>query len=247
VNVEQLLLESIEENGTIHLTLIDPDFQTPRRAAEIAAMAVEGGTTAIMVGGSVGVGGPKLEYTVREIKNNIDLPVILFPADVGGVCAIADAIFFMSLLNSRNVMYVTTNQALGAPFVKRYEIEPLPMAYIIVEPGGTVGWVGDARPIPADKFNLAEAYALAGKYLGMRWIYLEAGSGASNPVPLKMVSTVKDAINDTKLIVGGGVKTEKQAALLAKAGADVIVTGTAIEHESDVRAKIKGFVQSIRH
>jgi len=247
VNVEQLLLESIEENGTIHLTLIDPDFQTPRRAAEIAAMAVEGGTTAIMVGGSVGVGGPTLEYTVREIKNNIDLPVILFPADVGGVCAIADAIFFMSLLNSRNVMYVTTNQALGAPFVKRYEIEPLPMAYIIVEPGGTVGWVGDARPIPADKFNLAEAYALAGKYLGMRWIYLEAGSGASNPVPLKMVSTVKDAINDTKLIVGGGVKTEKQAALLAKAGADVIVTGTAIEHESDVRAKIKGFVQSIRH
>jgi len=247
VNVEQLLLESIEESGTIHLTLIDPDFQTPRRAAEIAAMAVEGGTTAIMVGGSVGVGGPKLEYTVREIKNNIDLPVILFPADVGGVCAIADAIFFMSLLNSRNVMYVTTNQALGAPFVKRYEIEPLPMAYIIVEPGGTVGWVGDARPIPADKFNLAEAYALAGKYLGMRWIYLEAGSGASNPVPLKMVSTVKDAINDTKLIVGGGVKTEKQAALLAKAGADAIVTGTAIEHESDVRAKIEGFVQSIRH
>jgi phosphoglycerol geranylgeranyltransferase len=247
VKVEQRLLEAIEQCGTIHLTLIDPDFQTPQKAAEIATMAADGGTSAIMVGGSVGVGGPTLDYTVREIKNRIDIPIILFPADVGGVCAIADAIFFMSLLNSRNVMYVTTNQALGAPFVKRYGIEPLPMAYIIVEPGGTVGWVGDARPIPADKIKLAEAYALAGKYLGMRWIYLEAGSGASKPVPIRMVSAVKDAIDDTKLIVGGGIKTEKQAALLSKAGADAIVTGTAIEHELDVRTKIEGFVKSIRH
>ncbi len=245
MTIEQQLEAAVDREGAVHLTLIDPDSQLPEEAGHIARRAAEGGTTAILVGGSVGVGGRGLECTVNQIKDNTDVPVIIFPSDVGSVCSNADAIFFLCLLNSRNVAYLTTNQALGAVFIKSYGIEPLPVAYIIVEPGGTVGWVGDARLIPRDKPEIAAAYALAGKYFGMRWIYLEAGSGVADAVPPEMVSAVKEALEDTKLIVGGGIKTDTQAKLLSRAGADVIVTGTAIEQDDNVQARIASFVRAI--
>ena len=200
-----------------------------------------------MVGGSVGVGGPGLDRTLQQIKSNTNVPTIIFPSDAGSVSIAADAIFFLCLLNSRNVAYLSTNQALGAVFIKSYGVEPLPVAYIIVEPGGTVGWIGDARLIPRNKPEIAAAYALAGKYMGMRWIYLEAGSGVPDTVPPPMVKAAKIAIDDTKLIVGGGIRTDKQAALLAKAGADVIVTGTAVEENTDIENKIASFVRAIKH
>ncbi len=246
MTIEQQLEAAIDREGTIHLTLIDPDSQLPHEAGRIASRAAQGGTAAILVGGSVGVGGRGLEDTVNEIKGGTDVPVIIFPSDTGSVSSKADAIFFLSLLNSRLVAYLTTNQALGAVFIKSYGIEPIPVAYIIVEPGGTVGWVGDARLIPRNKPELAAAYALAGKYLGMRWIYLAAGSGVPDTVPPEMVRAVKEAVEDTKLIVGGGIRTDKQAELLAKAGADVIVTGTAIEQDDDVQASIASFVRAIK-
>jgi phosphoglycerol geranylgeranyltransferase len=247
LTIEQQLKEAITRQGTIHLTLIDPDSQSPEEAAEIARSATAGGTTAILVGGSIGVGGRGLESTVKEIKTSTNVPTIIFPSDVGSVSFTADAIFFLCLLNSRNVAYLSTNQALGAVFIKSYEVEPLPVAYIIVEPGGTVGWIGDARLIPRNKPEIAAAYALAAKYMGMRWIYLEAGSGVSETVPPAMVKAAKAAIDDTMLIVGGGIRTDKQAALLAKAGADVVVTGTAIEEDTDIENKIASFVRTIQH
>jgi phosphoglycerol geranylgeranyltransferase len=247
LRIEQHLEEAISKQGTIHLTLIDPDSQSPEEAARIARGATAGGTTAVLVGGSVGVGGRGLECTVSEIKGSTDVPAIIFPSDVGSLCITADAMFFLCLMNSRNVAYLSTNQALGAVFVKSYGIEPIPVAYIIVEPGGTVGWIGDARLIPRNKPEIAAAYALAGKYLGMRWIYLEAGSGVPDTVPPEMVKAVKAAIDDTRLIVGGGIRTDKQAELLAKAGADVIVTGTAIEEDVDIEDKIARFVRAIQH
>lgn len=247
LTIEQQLQEAITREGTIHLTLIDPDSQSPEEAARIARGATAGGTTAVLVGGSVGVGGHGLEYTVSEIKGSTVVPVIIFPSDVGSVCTTADAMFFLCLLNSRSTAYLSTNQALGAVFVKSYGIEPIPVAYIIVEPGGTVGWIGDARLIPRNKPEIAAAYALAGKYLGMRWIYLEAGSGVPDTVHPEMVKAVKTAIDDTRLIVGGGIRTDKQAELLAKAGADVIVTGTAIEEDVDIEDKIASFVRVIQH
>jgi phosphoglycerol geranylgeranyltransferase len=246
LTIEEQLHEATIQEGTIHLTLIDPDSQSPEEAANIARAATAGGTTAILVGGSVGVGGRVLERTVKEIKGSTNVPTIIFPSDVGSVSFTADAIFFLCLLNSRNVAYLSTNQALGAVFIKSYGVEPLPVAYIIVEPGGTVGWIGDARLIPRNKPEIAAAYALAGKYMGMRWIYLEAGSGVSDTVPPAMVKAAKTAIDDTKLIVGGGIRTNDQAASLAKAGADVIVTGTAVEENADIENKIAGFVRAIK-
>jgi len=245
MRVETLLNEVIQKDGAVHLTLIDPDSQAPEEAAKIAGGAAAGGTDAIMVGGSLGSAGTQLDETVLAIKKRTKLPIILFPSNVAGLSKHADAVFFMSLLNSKDVMYVTTNQALGAPLVKKYEIEPIPMAYIIVSPGGTAGWVGDAKPIPREKPELAVAYALAAKYLGMRWIYLEAGSGADEPVPPAMIKAVKGAIGDTKLIVGGGIRDSATAKECAKAGADAIVTGTAIEN-GDVTSKIREFVGAIK-
>ena len=153
----------------------------------------------------------------------------------------------MSLLNSRDVNYITTNQAMGAPLVKKYGIEPISMAYIIIEPGGTVGWVGDAKLIPQKKPAIAVAYALAGKYMGMHYIYLEAGSGADSPVPSAMVGAVKQSVGDeTMVIIGGGIRTGETASKLVKAGADMIVTGTIVEQVSDVRSKISELVSAIK-
>ncbi len=244
--VETHLSQAVGSRGAGHLTLIDPDSQSPEEAAAIAAASAAGGTDAIMVGGSVGASGMLLHETVRQIKEKTDLPVILFPASVAGLCENADAVFFMSLLNSRSTSYLIENQALGAPLVLRYGLEPLPMAYILIEPGGTVGFVGDARLIPRKKPELAAAYALAARYMGMRLVYLEAGSGAQEPVPLSMISLVKKLIGDMLLIVGGGIRNGKAAAELISAGADLIVTGTAVEKSRDVTAFVSEITGAIR-
>ena len=245
--VEELLRRTVAARGAGHLTLIDPDSQSPKVAAEMAKAATIGGTDAIMVGGSVGAAGVVLHETVERIKEKTDLPVILFPSNVAGLCENADAVFFMSLLNSRSTSYIVENQVLGAPLVMRYGLEPLPMAYIIIEPGGTVGWVGDARLIPRKKPELAVAYSLAAKFMGMRLVYLEAGSGAESPIPAQMAAGVKRALgSDVLLIVGGGIRSGGAAAEMVAAGADLIVTGTAVERSSDVTAFVSDLTRSIR-
>ncbi len=244
--VELLLANAVAERGAGHLTLIDPDSQSPSEAGTMARAAQQGGTDAIMVGGSVGAAGILLHETVRVIKEKTDLPVILFPSSVAGLCENADAVFFMSLLNSRSPAYIVENQALGAPLILRYGLEPIPMAYIIIEPGGTVGFVGDARLIPRRKPELAAAYALAAKFMGMRMVYLEAGSGADSPVPANMVALVKKLLGDVLLIVGGGVRSGSAAAELVAAGADLIVTGTGVEKSQDVTSFVSELTKSIR-
>ena len=244
--VEERLSQTVQKHGAGHLTLIDPDSQDPSEAAIMAEAAAQGGTDAIMVGGSVGAAGIRLYETVEQIKGKTDLPVILFPSSVAGLCENADAVFFMSLLNSRTPAYIVENQALGAPIVLRYGLEPIPMAYIIIEPGGTVGFVGDARLIPRKKPELAVAYALAAKYMGMRLVYLEAGSGADSPVPAPMVAAVKKAIGNTLLIVGGGIRSKEAAVELVAAGADLLVTGTAVERSRDVLSFVSLLTKSIR-
>jgi len=244
--VEEKLSQTVQKHGAGHLTLIDPDSQKPAQAAIMAEAAMQGGTDAIMVGGSIGAAGIRLYETVEQIKKKTDLPVILFPSSVAGLCENADAVFFMSLLNSRTPAYIVENQALGAPIVLRYGLEPIPMAYIIIEPGGTVGFVGDARLIPRKKPELAVAYALAAKYMGMRLIYLEAGSGADSPVPIPMVAAVKKAIGNTLLVVGGGIRSKEAAVELVAAGADLLVTGTAVERSRDASSFVSLLTKSIR-
>ena len=247
MGIEDRLNQIVKKDGAVHLTLLDPDTQEPEVAGNIAREAESGGTDAIMVGGSTGATGVVVEETVKAIKAACSLPVILFPANPGGVTESADAIFFMSLLNSREVNYITTSQMIGAPLVYKNGIEPISMAYILIEPGGAAGWVGDARLIPRNRPKLAVAYALAAKYLGMHYIYLEAGSGADKPVPVEMVAAVKKAVGEgTKVIVGGGIRDGKTARERVEAGADMIVTGTIVEQVKDVKGKIEELVSAIK-
>lgn len=247
MSVEERLNRIVEKEGSVHLTLLDPDSQSPDVAGKIAKEAFFGGTDAIMVGGSTGATGTTVEQTVQAIKSACDLPVILFPGNAAGLAPGADAVFFMSLLNSRDVNYITTNQAIGAPLIYKHGIEPISMAYIVIEPGGAAGWVGDARLIPRNRPKLAMAYSLAAKYMGMHYIYLEAGSGADKPVPVEMIAAVKNVVGKTtKVIVGGGIRDGIAAKERIKAGADMIVTGTIVEQVDDVRGKIEELVNAIK-
>ena len=246
MRVEKYLNDIIERDGTVHLTLIDPASQSPDESASIAFAAVEGGTDALVIGGSTGAGGILLDQTLFKIKEQVEIPTILFPASIAGISSHADAIFFMSLLNSRDISYITTNQAMGAPIVYKYGIEPISMAYLVVEPGGTVGWIGDAKLIPRNKPEIAVAYALAGKYLGMHYTYIEAGSGANEPISPQMIGALKKILGENKLIVGGGIRNGRTAKICADAGADMIVTGTIVEETTNVTEKIRELVCAIK-
>jgi phosphoglycerol geranylgeranyltransferase len=150
----------------------------------------------------------------------------------------------MSLLNSVDPYFLIGAQVLGAPMVKKYSLEPIPLGYIIVGEGGTAGVIGKAVAVPYNKPELAAVHALAGQYLGMRFIYLEAGSGAKNPVPPEMIRAVKH-YTGVPLIVGGGIRSREQALTTASAGADIIVTGNVVE-ESGVRHKVSEIIEGIR-
>jgi len=243
MNIEDYIREVLK-NRIMHLTLIDPEEQKPDEAVQTAQNAVLGGTDGIMLGGST-TNSSELDATAKALQENVDVPIILFPGNISGVSKYADAIFFMSLLNSTNPYWITGAQALGAPIIKKLGIETISMGYLVVEPGGTVGWVGDAKLIPRSKPDIAVAYAMAAEFLGMKLFYLEAGSGANQHIPQEMIAKIKK-FTDLIVIVGGGIRDGATAAEIAKAGADIIVTGTVVEHSSKVEDKIKELVTGIR-
>jgi len=243
MKVEEYIKNTLKDHK-LHLTLLDPEEQSPVEGVKIAKEAVAGGTDGIMLGGST-TQSSELDATAKALKENIDVPVILFPGNTTGVSKYADAIFFMSLLNSSNPYWIIGAQALGAPNVKKIGIEAIPMGYIIVEPGETAGWVGDAKLIPRRKPDIAVAYSMAAEFMGMRLMYLEAGSGAAEHIPEVMIAGVKK-MTDMIVVVGGGIRDGQTAARVAKSGADIIVTGTVVEDSADVKNKIEELVQGIR-
>ena len=242
--VERYLLDKIQEDGAIHITLIDPEKVSPESASHIAEEAEASETAAIMVGGSTSVSTSDLDKTVRAIKKGLEIPVILFPNNITGISQYADAIWFMSLLNSVDPYFIMGVQVLGAPLIKKYGLEAIPLGYIVVGVGAAVGVIGRATPIPYGKPELAAAHALAAQYLGMRFVYLEGGSGAKDPVPNEMIRMVKSTVQ-VPLVVGGGIKTGEQMKSVVNAGADVVVTGNVTE-ESMVKDKVKELVGSIK-
>lgn len=242
--VEKYLKKRIKEDGAIHVTLLDPEKKGSNDCAAIAMEAVKGGTTAIMVGGSTCASKSDLDDVVKGLKDSVKVPIILFPNNVSGVSRYADAIWFMSLLNSSNTYYIIDVQALTARLIKSYGLETLSMGYIIVGEGGAAGFIGHARTITYDHPELAIGYSLAGETLGMRFIYLEAGSGAKKPVPPEMIKMVKNNLS-IPLIVGGGIRNGASARVAAEAGADIIVTGTLVEETEKVREKISEITESV--
>lgn len=232
------------KKSKLHFALLDPDKQKPEKAGEIAKTAEKAGSAAIMVGGSTILSQEQVDETVKAIKEHSKLPVILFPSGAKYLSKYADAVFFMSLLNSRNLDYVIREHVKGAPFVKLTGIEPISMGYVIVEPGMTAGRVGEVDLIGKDDIQTAVGYALSAQYLGMNMFYLEAGSGAPEPVSDEMIAAVKKAI-DIPLIVGGGIRSPKVAMQKTKAGADIVVTGTKLEEEKNVHKTLADLIEAI--
>jgi phosphoglycerol geranylgeranyltransferase len=241
--VEQYLNDEVKKWGTICLPLIDSENSSD--AALVAKKVEKMGASAILVGGSSVTDQIELAKVVTGLKSHVTVPVILFPGNVTGVSPKADAILFSSLLNSENPYFITEAQALAAVAVKKYGIEPLPTAYIIIGEGTAAWFVGRARGIPFHKPNIAVMYSLAAQYMGMRFVYLEAGSGASQNVPAEMVAAVRKHYEGT-LIVGGGIRTAETASEVARAGADIIVIGTMIEKDGDWQEKFSSIIKAIR-
>ena len=226
--IYQKILKLIDERGGLTFMQLDPPRYTPEQVAKLARAADENGLDAFAVGGSVGAQGEILDSTVKAIKENCSLPVILFPGNIATLSKYADAIYFMYMLNSLDPYWITGAQTASAYPIKKMGLEAIPTSYIIVEPGRSVGWIGRAQLIPRNIPYLAGISALAGQYMGSKLIILESGGGAESPAPAEMVRHTKELI-DVPLIVAGGVRNEKYAYETIKAGADIIHIGTALE------------------
>lgn len=244
--IEKYIYDELGREGALFFALIDPlDYKNIDDAAATAKNADEGGADVILIGGSTGVQGSVLDEAAKRIKEKVSKPVVLFPGNIGTLTSYADAVYFMSMLNSRNPYWISEAHMLAAPMIKQYNVEPLSVAYLVVEPGGTVGWVGDSRLIPRSKPKIAAAYALAAQYMGFKFVITDAGSNPKEGhIPLEMITAVSSVV-DIPYIVAGGVKTPEEAKSVVKAGADIIQVGTALEKSSQVE-KIKAMVKAVR-
>jgi len=234
--VELYIHETLESKGAMLFSLIDPiDFKSVELAIKTAKELARGGADIMLLGGSTGAQGELLENAAKEIKDSIDIPLVLFPGNIATVTRYADAIYFMSLLNARNPYWITQAQMLAAPVIKNYGIEPLPVGYIIVQPGGTVGWVGDANFVPREKPKIAAALAMAGEFLGNRIIITDTGSNPGlqgyGPVPKEMIRAVR-SVTTVPYVVAGGIMTEKDLRDTLSSGGDIAQIGTAFEDPS---------------
>ncbi len=220
------------------LALIDPDRVPLRNACGIARYVVDQGVDGIMVGSSLLVSS-KFESFVAQVKKGSAKPIILFPGCSHQIADRADAIFFLSLLSGRNSEFLIGEQVKAVFCIKEIGLEIIPVGYILVDSGSytTVEYISNTRPIPRNKQEVAVAHALTGEYFGMKYIYLEAGSGARMPVPLDMIRKVKKEIS-IPVIVGGGIRNAKTAWAIVKAGADIIVLGSVIERSKSEFRKI---------
>jgi len=245
----EYLINKINDEGALHLSLIDPDplRQGPIKAAKMAKYAEDAGTDAILIGGSTICDQNFVDRTIQAIKSKIEVPIIIFPGGISNISQYADAIFFMSLLNSSDPSSIVGQQALASYTIKSFNLEYISMAYLIIEPGGSAGWIGNAKLLPRKKPKLTAAYALAAEMFGFKLIYLEAGSG-SEKIPTEHIKTCSSIVN-IPLIAGGGVDNREDARAFVDAGADIIVMGTFIENHilKDNGNSLKEIIDEIKN
>jgi putative glycerol-1-phosphate prenyltransferase/phosphoglycerol geranylgeranyltransferase len=224
--------------------LLDPDSSENDIFLQIGNMAFESGADLILVGGSL-MGHANLPKKVEELKSQIKIPVILFPGGASQVVPGFDAMLFTSLVSGRNPQYLIEEQLKGGLMVKALGMETFPTAYMLINsgPATSVEYISNTKPIPANKPKLTMAHAIAAELMGMRWTYLEAGSGANDPIPLEHIILTRKATH-LNIITGGGITTPEDAADRAKAGANIIVTGTIWEQNLDMRL-MKEFSEAV--
>ncbi len=226
------------------MTLIDPASQEDEKSVQIAVEAEKAGTDFIMLGGSTEIDSTKMDRAVKAIKKEVSRGIILFPGSSAMISRYADAIYFMSLLNSKDREFIIGHQRKASMILREMGIETISMAYLVFEPGMTVGRQGKADLIGRDDWKSAISYALAAEMMGMDLVYLEAGSGSPTTISPSVVSKLK-AILKIPVIAGGGIRSASSASDLLKAGADIIVTGTIAEKSSSVFEELRPIVETV--
>ena len=222
--------------------LIDPDKPSDAQILSIVEKAKAADVDFFFVGGSLLV-TDSLDHCIKLIKANCDIPVLIFPGNSLQISKYCDGFLLLSLISGRNPEMLIGRHVIAAPYLKLYGNEIIPTGYMLIDSGKatSVTYMSDTTPIPHDKDDIAMCTAIAGEMLGLKLIYLEAGSGELMPVSTSMISKVSQMIK-IPLIVGGGIKTPEMAAEAVKAGADVIVIGTAFEKEPEM---LKKFAEAI--
>jgi phosphoglycerol geranylgeranyltransferase len=227
-------LLDISKRGPAYGCLLDPDRQDPGETLRLAKACEEAGADLILIGGSLML-NHRCDETLKVIHAEAKVPVVIFPGLYDAISPHADAILFLSLVSGRNPQMLIGEQVRAAPVVKHYDLEAIGTAYLLVESGAinSAQFMSGSFPLPRHKPDIALTHALAAQYLGMKLIYMDAGSGALEPITDEMIHAVRGAI-EIPLIVGGGIRDPETAAAKASAGADFVITGTAIEKTNDI-------------
>jgi putative glycerol-1-phosphate prenyltransferase len=235
-----------KKNGHKSLAvLIDPDKVNPTSLDTLMQLANDAGVDYFFVGGSLVV-SDHLDECILGIKKLSNIPVILFPGSPSQLSKHADALLYLSLISGRNAELLIGQHVISAPFVKKSGLQIIPTGYMVIDGGAptTVSYISNASPIPADKSDIALCTAMAGEMLGMKVIYMDAGSGAKKAIGEDMISSVSKNI-DIPLFVGGGIRDAEKAYLNCKAGADVIVIGNAIEKDASLIQEMAAAIHSV--
>ncbi len=234
MNVYPSLLEKKKKGQKSLAILIDPDKITTSSLSSLIDLSVKAKVDYFFVGGSLVV-SDHLDQCVLQIKNQCSIPVILFPGSAAQISKHADALLYLSLISGRNPELLIGQHVVSAPFVKKSGLEIMSTGYMVIDGGAptTVSYISNASPIPADKSDIAFCTAMAGEMLGMKLIYMDAGSGARKAISEEMIAAVARHI-DVPLIVGGGIRDAEKAYLNCKAGADLIVVGNAVEKDLSI-------------
>ncbi len=246
MTVYNYLLDKIEQQGAAYLVLIDPDKFSEENAEVFLRHCSEAKVDALLVGGSLLING-NLDNCLELIKKHSTLPCVLFPGSVNQLSAKADAVLFISLISGRNAEHLIGKHVIASPIIRQMKIEPVATGYMLIESSKrtTAEYISGSQPIPREKPEIAVATALAGEYLGMKLIYLEAGSGAKEHVPFEMITAVSKACA-VPVIAGGGIKTPETAAKMVEAGAKIIVTGNYFEQSENWKL-LKEFSSAIHY
>lgn len=225
--------------------LVDPDKVNAAAIDELIALALEAKVDYFLVGGSLVISN-HLDEVVQRFKKNCNIPIILFPGSPSQVSKDADALLYLSLISGRNPELLIGQHVISAPFVKQSGLEIMSTGYMVVDGGAptTVSYISNATPIPADKNEIAMCTAMAGEMLGMKLIYMDAGSGARRPITEMMIHLVAQTIS-VPLVVGGGITDPEKAYLNCKAGADVIVVGNAIEKDISLIKQMSSAIHTV--
>jgi len=240
------LLNTIRAKGAAYLVLLDPDKLSSSKIPAFIGHCEKSGVDGFLIGGSLMMSGD-LDSFVEIIKVETSLPLIIFPGSINQISPLADAILFLSVISGRNAEHLIGKQVTASPLIKRAKIEPISTGYILIESGVTTTavYMSGSLPVPRNKPEIAAATALAGEYLGMKFIYLEAGSGAQESVSDEMVKAVSEECS-IPIIVGGGIRNPQTARRKVDNGASIIVTGNFFENENNWDF-IKDFANAIHY